>query len=274
VRSLHASLLAVGLLAASGYADPPEVPKVSPGIRLPKPVIVPDVMPPKPQPAPGAVLVLASDEWYAVESDAELIILAHPAGLVAFEKVDPGHFRGKFAGGLGKVESRKLTGPFVYLGVAAGAGRVEIDFVPTGVKNRKDIVSAAVDCLVAPQPPPDVDPIPPPKPKPEPVKSFRVVFVIESGDTLTREQVGIVYGRATTDYLNATTTKEGDFPGNLVLDKDATGESLPPTMRALWQAVKPKVTATPCVAVEVNGRVDIIPVPDSLAVLKQYAEGK
>ena len=51
----------------------------------------------------GDVLTLAVDEWYAVESDTELIILAHPANLIVFEKVEPGRFRGKFAGGMGKV---------------------------------------------------------------------------------------------------------------------------------------------------------------------------
>jgi hypothetical protein len=49
-------------------------------------------------------------------------------------------------------------------------------------------------------------------------------------------------------------------------------------MNALWAAVKPKVTSTPCLAVEVNGKVEIVPLPatpaEAVAALKKYAGDK
>ncbi len=59
-------------------------------------------------------------------------------------------------------------------------------------------------------------------------------------------------------------------------DADATADQ--PTMRALWQAVQPKVTSVPCLAIEVNGKVEIVGLPGSpdaaVTLLKKYAEGK
>jgi hypothetical protein len=112
-----------------------------------------------------------------------------------------------------------------------------------------------------PQPKPD-DPKPPPV-----VTSFRVMFVYESAQ-------GLTIPAAVRDYLTAKTTKDGDHAGWLRIDKDRTGEELPPTLKAMWRAVKPSVTAVPCMAVEVNGRVEIVPIPPTtdatLAALKAY----
>jgi len=51
--------------------------------------------------------VLRPEEWYLVESERELIVLSSPVGVVAIEPLaGPMVFRGRFAGGDGKVETR------------------------------------------------------------------------------------------------------------------------------------------------------------------------
>jgi hypothetical protein len=114
----------------------------------------------------------------------------------------------------------------------------------------------------APQPPPvppgPVPPIPPvpPDPKPPgPVTSFRVFLVFESADNLSASQRGVVYGKVVEDWLTANCT--GGKNGWRRRDKDAPGEA-DATMAKLWDAVKPAITVTPCVAVERNGKVEII----------------
>jgi hypothetical protein len=107
-------------------------------------------------------------------------------------------------------------------------------------------------------PPP---PAPPPKPvdpdvKPvDPLKSFRVIFIYESDDNLTPDQRAVVYGKAVEDFLIANCT--GGKSGFRRRDKDAPGEA-DATFAALWAAVKPNVTVTPCVAIERNGKVTIL----------------
>lgn len=118
-------------------------------------------------------------------------------------------------------------------------------------------------------------PEPGPTPPPGPVSSFRAVLVFESGQTVTAAQTSVLYGKAVEEFLEARTTKDGARPGWLRLDKDqGPPADAGPTMAALWAAVKPKVTATPCLAVAVNDRVVIEPLPatpaDAVALLKRH----
>jgi hypothetical protein len=110
---------------------------------------------------------------------------------------------------------------------------------------------------VPPVPPPvPPGPNPPPvPPAPDPLKSFRVILIYESGDTLPVDQRAIIYGRVVEDYLNANCT--GGKAGWRRRDKDAPGEA-DPTMSALWDSIKPAITVTPCVAMERNGKVEIV----------------
>lgn len=126
-----------------------------------------------------------------------------------------------------------------------------------------------------PKPP---EPKPPAPPTPRPVTSFRVLFVVESANTLTAAQHAVVYARSVRDYLGEATTPEGGRPGWRLFDKDADAGNEPPTVKALWAAVRPQVTAVPCVAIEVNGAVTIEPLPETpvaaVALFKKYREGK
>lgn len=129
----------------------------------------------------------------------------------------------------------------------------------------------------APDPPKPVDPVVPVvpvDPAPEPVRSFRVIFVKESGSTLRAQQTAIPNAKAIREYLNAKTTKEGNQPGWREYDPQQNTTNEQPTMAALWAAVQPKLQAIPCMVVEVNGKATVLGYPANtdaaLKLLKQY----
>ncbi len=98
--------------------------------------------------------------------------------------------------------------------------------------------------------PPDVPIVPV-----DPLKTFRVIFIYESADTLTPDVRAVVYGKVVEDWMNANCTS--GKAGWRRRDKDAPGDA-DPTMSALWNTIKPAITVTPCVAMERNGKVEII----------------
>jgi hypothetical protein len=131
------------------------------------------------------------------------------------------------------------------------------------------------------EPAPAPQPAPKPKPddvKPAPVTSFRVLFVVESAETLTAAQSSVIYGRAVSDYLTAKTTPEGGKPGWRRFEKDTEAADDTPTVKALWAAVRPQITAVPCVVIEVNGKatIEVLPATPEAAVklFKSYAGDK
>lgn len=124
-----------------------------------------------------------------------------------------------------------------------------------------------------PEPPGPKPPEPKP-PTPQPVKSYRVIFVYESADTLTKEQNSAMYAKEVRDYLKKSTTPENGTYGYRYWDQNETAEKESSTMRALWGAIKPKLTTVPVVAIEVNGVVDLLPLPatpaETVTLLKKY----
>jgi hypothetical protein len=113
---------------------------------------------------------------------------------------------------------------------------------------------------------PDNRPDPAPTPiVPEPVKSFRAIFVKESGQTLSSEQVAIPGAKEIRDFLNAKTTAEGNQPGWREYDPQQITDNEQSTMKALWEAVKPKLLPAPCLVLEVNGKVTVMPFPATVA---------
>jgi hypothetical protein len=250
------------LLASVAFCADPVVPKF-PDWPI-APVVVPD--------APSLpVTKLTGENLYVVQSDAEVQLLASPPGIVTVtEEVGPIRIRGRFVDGTGKTETRTYTKKQVFVIERVQSGNVELLMVPKGAVERR---------LIA-----DSDPIPPPKPKPPgpnppdppaPVTSFRVFLIFESGNTLTAAQNSVLYGKTVEDYLNSKCT--GGKAGWRRRDKDLGGEN-DPTMTALWTAIKPNITVTPCIAVEVNGKVDIIKLgatqAEMVATLNKYFGGK
>lgn len=170
MRSRHATTLAVVLVASAvGFAEPP--------IRVPAAPVVPLPMPPAPR--PDATVRLAHDSLFVIDGDTPFLVLASPAGFVSVtEEAGPIRIRGKFADGLGKVESRTFKGKQVVTIEVVQTGRVELLIVPVGAKSTADVIrrTLEVDAGHGPQPPPKPDPKPDPKPV---VEGKRWILIIE-----------------------------------------------------------------------------------------------
>lgn len=128
---------------------------------------------------------------------------------------------------------------------------------------------------VKPEPPkPDDPPKPDYPPKPEPVKSFRVIFVKESGQLLSKDQMAISGAKTVRDYLTQRTTPEGGLAGWREYDPQQNIANEQATMKQLWAAAKSAITKVPSLVVEKNGKVEIIEYPknvaDALSILKGY----
>ena len=125
-----------------------------------------------------------------------------------------------------------------------------------------------------PQPAVPLVPVVPADPEPEPDRSFRVIFVKESGSTLTAAQTAIPNAKAIREYLNAKTTREADQPGWREYDPQQNTAGEQKTITALWDVVKPKLNAIPCMIVEVNGKATVVAYPvnteSALKTLQQY----
>jgi hypothetical protein len=125
-----------------------------------------------------------------------------------------------------------------------------------------------------PVPPKPPEPKPDDPPSPQPVKSFRVIFVKESGSTLTGEQTAITGAKAVREYLTMKTTPEGGLAGWREYDPQQNAANEQSAMKALWSASKSSITNVPCMVVELNGKVSVIAYPkntaDALKVLKEY----
>ncbi len=266
MRTLHAQTLAVLLGAATlvGAAPP---------WGLPAPAPVPDKMP---APSPAVVvgpLTITPDNQLVVQYKTERTILVRPVGTLKVTKeIAPFNVRGRFADGPGTVERRSYEGPHVYtleVGPVPHTGPVYVD----AIASLTDIDSAVVQVEAG------EGPIPPPKPKPKDdaapvVTSFRVLLLRDPLGTMTLAQAGVYDSQAVARWLNEHCTKDGVTPGwrRYGKDQDASGEF--PDVKALWAATKPKLTTLPCLAIEVNGKVDIIDFPateaDALTTLKTY----
>lgn len=243
MRTLHAKALALVLVAtaALGAAEPSEA------IRIPTGPVVP-----QPMPGPNSTLRLAADQLLVIDSDVPCLVFASPPGLVSVsEEAGPVKIRGKFVDGV-RTETRTFKGKAVFTVEAIANGRVELIVVPTSAKATTDAIRRVVDVDAGQGPIP-----PPPKPvdPPKPTKSLRVFLIFESADTITAAQRAVLYGKVVEDWLTANCT--GGTAGWRRRDKDSPGDA-DPTMAAMWAAVKPNVTVTPCIAVERDGKVDLI----------------
>jgi hypothetical protein len=157
-------------------------------------------------------------------------------------------------------------------GVKAGRYR----YVAVAASKDGEQATAEFAVVVGDAPPGPTPPGPtPPDPAPVPVTTFRVVIVYESSTTLTAAQTGIIFGNAVETYLTARTTKDGQTAGWRRRDKDDAGAGDTAGMNALWAAAKPKVTSVPCLAIQVNDKITLEPLPataaETVALLKRYA---
>lgn len=246
MRAFYGAILAL-LVAATCLSADIHLPPA----QAPIPAIMPST----------AGYILPGDDLLFIGADQATVIRVAPEGLLEFEEVEAGTHHWK-SGGIWKKHKTDKPTTYRFSAVGKGIANVEFFWAEGGAVKTKKI---AIECLGARPPPTPPDPKPPEPKPPEPVKSFRVIFVYESADLLTSAQKSIVYGTVVEGYLsnNCTDGKAGWRRR----DKDGTGGKDTEVMNNLWAAVKPKITATPCVAVEVNGKVEIIPLEATPAAM-------
>jgi hypothetical protein len=270
-------LLLVATLAA--LAGPPEA-KVPP-IRLPMTPVAP-VVPPAPPPAPVAdVSKLAADQWYVIDSDVPVIVLASPAGLVRVtEEAGPVRIKGRFADGAGKVETRDYKGKHVVTVEAVATGRVEIIVVPVGAQKAADVIRRTLDVYTG-LPPPLPDDPPKPVEPPEPVAGpLRVLFVYESNAPLTPTHRGAIFSPVVEKYLDEKCSKDakGKPEWNRFDPDQEFAAGFNPTMKTLFgDALAEAKKKLPAVVIAVGKEARVYQVTNEielLALLKRHAEGK
>lgn len=253
----------------------------SPPIRLPISRVEPV--------APTAVSELGQSELLVIEADVACRVIASRAGhLKIVPATGPLAIYSLFvdAKASGEPELRTYESKFLWLIRAAQPGEVELIVAPresltsddSDVIRRTLVVSGGGPRPPPPSPFPPLPPWPPTPPQPDPpeptpVTSFRVIFIRESGVTLPAAQASVPGAKAIREYLFAKTTRENGVTGWREFDPDTDATHEQPTMKALWEAVRPKVKDVPAVAIEVNGKVEIHQYPanvaDALALLKK-----
>jgi len=252
------------------------LPVLPPGPQpTPPPQPTPDLRPVDP-PSPREVTELKADHWFVVEADVPFFVLDSREGvvLIGYEE-GPLKLKGKFADGNGRNETRTYNSKYLATVEAVTKGQVELLVVPAGATDAGVVIRRTLSVMgQAPQPPPGPQPDPDDPPAPGPIDSFRVIFVKESGATLPPQQTAIPAAKAIRDYLTARTTAEGGLAGWREYDPEQITVNEQPAMKALWEAVKPKLLPAPCLVIEVNGRRIVMPFPTTvegaLAKLKEY----
>ena len=91
------------------------------------------------------------------------------------------------------------------------------------------------------------------------------IVVFESGKTYDAKTTCVLYSQEIRDYLDAKCTPDDGTQGWRLRDKDVSADNDTAFQKQLWAAVRPKVTALPCWAIERDGAVDIIPLPATVA---------
>lgn len=256
-----------------------------PSIQLPTRTVVKET-----RPTPGTVTTteiidtIEPGVWYVIRSQDPLFVLDSPRGAVSIisgaTSID-----GVFAGGDGKPETRVFDPEeSTYLIQGLRPCKCELILIPVGVMERNAIFRQMLT-VTGPNPPPDPpspDPDPPgpapdppgPTPGPVVVKTFRVIFVKESGDTLNPQQTAIPGAKAIRDWVAAKSTIEPGQIGPLEFDPQQDTSNLSPAIQELWRTVLPKLKPAPCMVVEVNNHCTVLSFPadvaECLATLKQY----
>jgi hypothetical protein len=257
------------------------LPIIPPGPQpepAPEPV-VPDVTP-KPPVEPVIVPDLRAGELFVVATPKKFLVWDRPKGIVSVKRlVGPREFYAKFADAVDRniEQERHYSQPFIYVIRAEKRGTVELIMSPIDADDEAQAIQHTLIVMGrGPQPPPepepDVDPVDPPTPGP--ITSFRVIFVKESGQTLNPGQTAIPGAKVIRDYLTAKTTPEGNLAGWREYDPQQITANEQPTMKALWEKVKPNLIPAPCVVIEVNGRFTVLPFPADVNAmmmkLKEY----
>lgn len=193
--------------------------KKSPGeIRFPS---APIEVIPLPKPTPGAVLTLALDQLYVIDSDIPILLFDSPVGMVKWTKeAGPLKIRARFVGEEG-IKTKTFAGKYIYSVEAKKTGAVELIVVPVGATEESAAIRRVldVDAGEGPRPPPV-----PPGPDGEPILGkggLRVLILYETGKVLPIKQHSIIHGKEVRDYLDAkcVPTVDGGKRGYYIVDQ-------------------------------------------------------
>lgn len=241
----------------------------------PEPVVVPEVR-------TVEVDKLAVDEWYVIQSNTELFVLASPSGIVDVT-YEPGplKLKGKFAGSTGSIEIKTFDRSHIYSVSAVKSGTVELIIVPVGAKELSSVVRRTVVVSGSgPQPPPP-GPTPDPVPVPVPSTGFRVLML--TNEDMTREQNVTVYSTTLRSWLKENCEKNAEgLPEFRVWDRTTvarpgmiTAESK--AWQDLYNAVKDRVADRNVVVAQSGTNVwlsDLGSIETVMAWLKSKKEGR
>lgn len=269
---LIGALLLCTAVSCSWSPAPAPAPEPAPIPRPdnPFPAVAPAPAPtpnpaPTPTPAPDTTGVIDTSLIYPVQSDSPFILVASPQASVRISRDEgPVRVRGVFAGGPAVVETRVLTGKYIaFVEPTAGAsGKVELLFIPTGLKVESQISRTLVRIGNGPQPPPTPPTPPGPAPIPAPT-GFRVIIAYKTNANNDANQLAVINSTKVREYLMRKCAKGTDgTPEFRIWDTEITvTDKESATLRDLWTTAKPGLSKPPEVIIAVDGAAKIYPLP-------------
>ena len=153
----------------------------------PLPIRLPELAVPTPMPRPAsAVSKLSGDQFYIVDSDVPVMVIASPEGVVSItEDSGPLKLKGKFADGKGGIETRTYAGKYIFTIEAVMTGKVEIIVIKQGSGETKSTIHSRrtldVTAGEGPRPPPDDGKKEEVKPTPK-AEKLRVIVTRDAGN--------------------------------------------------------------------------------------------
>ena len=243
---------------------------------------------PATQPRPDATdnittITLAQDEWLIVGGSSQRLIVTLPRDGVTISETGQqsgqvSRFRGRFAGGGGKLETRSFSDPWVYSIEPGRAGTFDLLVIPVGVSEIAQI--ERVRLVVSgggPQPPPDPSPKPPaPTPTPQPdVSEFRVLLLTDQSDSIDAQQAA--NSISVRQWLDANCVQVAGSPEWRRWDRSAVAagiSSAPAIWRKLWQDIQPELGDGPQAVICRGADVSIVNIETQEQLLAELRKAK
>ncbi len=308
MKKFAAFVVLVAAMASTIHAAdvPPPLPKAA-SVKV---VRFPDFPQEKPKTIvktdPDAPIKLGPGQWYVIASSTPQLILTDGTGEVTVVQRAPG-FMLPVAQAIGWPANPKdpefVTWgpeyPYIYAIKAAKSGDVELRVMPSvnaiDEKTKEQIPLAkkdvskkllTVDDGTGPRPPTPIVIVPPtPKVDPTPaiitpVKGFRVLFVYETEQNLTKEQRNIMDSTKIAGYLDTACVKAANGQPEWrkwdkgTIEKDGGPIKESALWQQIWKDTKPKLGGLPQIVIISDQSGNTFPLPATeeatLAFLKQY----
>jgi hypothetical protein len=246
-----------------------------PALVFPSPV--PAVTPQPQDVAPGPIRI-RPEEWLLVSGKRQCLLIAIPEGVVGIteQQLQQGEtavYRGRFAGGNGRIETRRISDPWIYSIEAQAPGNVTLVVVPYGFSDpsERQLVQLVVDGS-GPQPPPGPGPSPQPTPKPGD-GDLRVMLLVDQDAPPAALQA--VNSQAVRQWLDANCVQDAGRAEWRLWDRSAIEsdglDEAPAIWRKLWQDVKADLGDGPQAVIVCGTDAAVVPIesqPQLLQALK------